>query len=146
MASPQVTSVDWGDIVTTTYESRSGSIADNISNNNVLLMRLKERGNNDSFDGGREIYQELRYAENQSFMWYSGTELLNISHNDTMTAARYPIKQASIAVVISGLEQIQNSGDEAKLKLIVQRTKSAELTFWNQMSSGVYSDGTGYGG
>lgn len=146
MASPQVVSVDWGDIVTTTLESRSNIIADNISNNNALLALMRERGNVDYFDGGREIYQELRYAENQTFIWYSGTEFLNVSHNDTMTAARFPLKQASIAVVMSGLEMIQNSGNEAKLKLITQRVKSAESTFWNQMSAGLYSDGTSFGG
>jgi hypothetical protein len=30
MASPLVTSVDWGDVVTTTLENRSRKLADNI--------------------------------------------------------------------------------------------------------------------
>lgn len=146
MASPLVTSVDWGDVVTTTLESRSGKLADNISNNNALLSYIKAKGKQKSFSGGREIYQEIRYAQNQTFMWYSGTEYLNISLNDTMTAARFPIKQASIAVVISGLENIQNAGEEAMMDLLEARVDTAEDTFWNQMSAGIYSDGTGYGG
>lgn len=146
MASPQTVNVDWGDVTTTTFESRSGKVVNNLSNNNALWYYISKGRRLNYFDGGREIYQELRYAENQSFMWYSGTEFLNVSHNDTMTAARFPIKQASIAVVLSGLEMIQNSGDEAKLSLIAERTESAQLSFENQMSAGVYSDGTGYGG
>ena len=146
MASPLVTSVDWGDIVTTTMESRSGSLADNITNNNSLLARIKEKGKARPFGGGREIYQELRYAQNQSFMWYSGSELLNVSLNDTMTAARFPIKQANIAVMITGLEQLQNASDEQMIDLMTARIDTAEDTFWNQMSAGVYSDGTAFSG
>jgi hypothetical protein len=146
MASPLVTSVDWGDVTTTTLENRSGTLGDNISNNNALLATLKMKGKQKPFASGREIMQELRYAQNQTFMWYSGTEYLNVSLNDTMTAARFPIKQASIAVVLSGLEGLQNSGDEAMIDLIESRVDTAEDTFWNQMSAAVYSDGTGYGG
>ena len=121
-------------------------MADNVTNNNALLYYLKEKGNEETFDGGREIYQELNYASNQSFMFYSGYEFLNVSLNDTLTAARFPIKQAAIAVTLSGLEDLQNSGEEAMMSLIEQRVKVAERTFENQMSAAVYSDGTGWGG
>ena len=146
MASPLVASVDWGDVVTTTLENRSRVLADNITNNNALLERLKQKGKNKPFSGGREIMQELRYAQNQTFMFYSGFEFLNVSLNDTMTAARFPIKQASIAVVLSGLEELQNRSEEEMIDLIEARVDTAEDTFWNQMSAAVYSDGTGWGG
>lgn len=146
MASPLVTSVDWGDVVTTTLENRSRKLADNITNNNALLKFIQTKGRSRPFSGGREIYEELRYAQNQTFLWYSGYEPLNISLNDTMTAARFPIKQSAIAVVISGLEEIQNSGKEAMIDLVRARVDTAEDTFWNQMSAGVYSDGTAFGG
>ena len=146
MASPLVASVDWGDVVTTTLENRSRVLADNITNNNALLSRLKEKGKAKPFSGGREIMQELRYAQNQTFMFYSGFEFLNVSLNDTMTAARFPIKQASIAVVLSGLEELQNRGEQEMIDLIEARVDTAEDTFWNQMSAAIYSDGTGWGG
>jgi hypothetical protein len=146
MASPLVTSVDWGDVVTTTLENRSRKLADNITNNNALLEFVRRRGRQTPFYGGREIMQELRYAQNQTFLWYSGYEPLNIALNDTMTAARYAIKQAAISVVISGLEGIQNSGEEAMIELVRARVDTAEDTFWNQMSAAIYSDGTGFGG
>jgi hypothetical protein len=146
MASPLVTSVDWGDVVTTTLENRSKKLADNITNNNALLEFLRKRGRQTPFHGGREIMQELRYAQNQTFLWYSGYEPLNIALNDTMTAARFAIKQAAISVVISGLEEIQNSGEEAMIELVRARVDTAEDTFWNQMSASIYSDGTGFGG
>jgi len=79
-------------------------------------------------------------------MWYSGTEYLNVTLNDTMTAARYPIKQASVAVVFSGLDELMNDGEARMIDLIEARVRTAEDTFWNQMSAGIYSDGTGWGG
>jgi len=146
MASPLVTSIDWGDVTTTTLENRSRTLADNITNNNALLSRLKMKGRQKPFSGGREIMQELRYAQNQTFMWYSGFEFLNVSLNDTMTAARFPIKQAAISVTLSGLEELQNRGEEEMIDLIESRVDTAEDTFWNQMSASIYSDGTGFGG
>jgi len=146
MPSPLVASVDWGDVVTTTLENRSKVLADNITNNNALLSRLREKGKAKPFSGGSEIMQELRYAQNQTFMFYSGYEFLNVSLNDTMTAARFPIKQASIAVVLSGLEELQNRSEDEMIDLIEARVDTAEDTFWNQMSAAVYSDGTGWGG
>ena len=146
MPAPLSIQVDWGDVVTTTLENRSKRLADNITNNNALLYWIKRNGRTKQFTGGREIMQELRYAENQTFMWYSGTEYLNVSLNDTMSAARFPIKQASIAVVLSGLDEIMNDGDERMIDLIEARVDGAEDTFWNRMSAGVYSDGTAFGG
>ncbi len=35
---------DISDIIATTIESRSGTVADNVTENNALLMRLKQRG------------------------------------------------------------------------------------------------------
>lgn len=146
MASPLVTTIDWGDVTTTTLENRSRTLADNITNNNALLSRVKQKGRQKPFSGGREIMQELRYAQNQTFMWYSGFEFLNVSLNDTMTAARFPIKQAAISVTLSGLEEIMNRGEEEMIDLIESRVDTAEDTFWNQMSAAVYSDGTAFGG
>ncbi len=146
MPSPQVTSVDWGDVVTTTLESRSRKLADNITNNSALLSILKKKDKQKTFSGGREIIEELRYAQNQTVMWYSGYEFLNISLNDTMTAARFPIKQASVAVTISGLEDLMNGSEEQMIDLIEARVDTAEESFQNFMSAAVYSDGTGYSG
>ena len=39
----------------TTIQSRSGVIADNVTNNNALLTRLKRRGNHKPFSGGNVI-------------------------------------------------------------------------------------------
>lgn len=137
MASPGLS-----EIVTTTLRNRTGSLQDNVSRNNALLHRLNKKGNIKTFDGGRTIVQELDYNNNQTFTWYSGYQTLPISPSQTFTAAEFPIRQAALAISISGLEEIQNSGEEAIINLLEGRVKNGERTFLNGLSQGVYGDGT----
>src|SRR3954469_8799710 len=130
------------EIVTTTLRNRTGQLADNMSRNNAALLRLSRRGNMKTFSGGRTIVQELNYADNQTFQWYSGYQTLNIAPSQVFTAAEYPIRQAAVAVSISGLEELQNSGEEAIIDLLESRIQNAEDTFMNGLSQGVYGDGT----
>ena len=134
------------EIVTTTLRNRSRRLADNVTANTALLFRLKERGRVRLFGGGRSIIQELEYAENSTYQRYSGYEVLNISPSDVFSAAEYNIKQAAVAVSISGLEQLQNSGRERIIDLLEARIGNAERTMMNNLSVDIYSDGTADGG
>ncbi len=73
MASPNLS-----EIITTTIRNRSRKLADNVSDNNALCQRLKAKGNVKPFSGGRNIVQELEYAENATYKRYSGYEVLDI--------------------------------------------------------------------
>jgi hypothetical protein len=136
------------DIVTTTIQSRSGTLADNVVNNNALLMKLKERGNVKPFSGGNVIMQELMYndtaTENASS--YSGYDIIDITPNSPISAAQFDIKQYAAAVTISGLEMLQNAGKEQIIDLLEGRVQVAEGQLMNDISAGLYSNGTGNGG
>jgi hypothetical protein len=134
------------EIVVTTLESRTGKLADNVTDNNALLTRLNTRGNIDFVSGGSEILQELEYAENGTAMYYSGYETLDLTPQRVMDAARFSFKQAAVGVSISGLEELQNDGEERVISLLKSRIGNAERTMKNLISSGIYSDGTGSGG
>lgn len=134
------------EIVTSTLRNRSGVLADNVSKNNALLGRLKKKGNIKPVSGGRTIVQELEYAENGTFIRYSGYEALNISPSDVMTGAEFNYAQAACTISISGLEMLQNSGKEAVISLLEGRIKNAEKTLVNNIALDCYSDGTGSGG
>ena len=141
MAAPNLS-----EIVTTTLYNRSKAFADNVTNNNALLSRLERRGKRKPFSGGRQIVQEIEYGENQTFGWYSGYDPLNISPSEVFTSAVFDIKQCSVAVSMSGLEELQNSGEEQVIDLLEGRISNAEKTMRNRMSDAAYSDGTGDGG
>lgn len=73
-------------------------------------------------------------------------EVLDISPSDVFTAAEYNIKQAAVGVSISGLEQLQNSGPEAVIDLLMSRVKNGERTMQNGITTDMYSDGTASSG
>ena len=134
------------DIVATTLSSRTRKIADNVTNNNALLMKMKKAGKIKTFSGGRNITQELSFAENSNAGWYSGYDLLPVGVSDVISAAEFDIKQAAVPVVISGLEMLQNSGKERMIDLLESRMEVAESTMANLITGGLYSDGSAAGG
>lgn len=141
MAFPNVT-----DMVATTIESRTGELADNVTKNNALLARLKQKGNIKPFSGGTVIFEELSFAENGNAGYYSGYDLLPVAAQDVLSAAQFSIKQAAVPVVVSGLEMLQNAGKERIIDLIDGRMDVAESSLANLLAGGVYADGTGSGG
>ena len=137
---------NWGEITTTTLFNRSRKLADNVTKNNALLARLSQRGKVKTVVGGQAIVQELEYSENGTYKRYTGYDILNISPSDVFTAAQYPWAQVAVAVSISGLEVIQNAGEERLIDLLESRLGNAERTMTNGLSGDCYSDGTADGG
>ena len=142
MASPNSA---FTDIVTTTLQGYSGTLADNITNHNALLKQIERKGNRREATG-RTIVQEIEYAENGTTMWYSGGENLDISASETFTAGEFNYKQLAGNVVITGLEEIQNSGREAVHNLLRSRIKNLEKSLKNTVATALYADGTGTNG
>lgn len=134
------------EIVTTTLRNRTGVLADNMSLNNAYLNRAKKKGKVKPVSGGRTIVQELEYAQNGTFKRYSGYEALNISPSDVFTGAEYNWAQAAVAISMSGLEMLQNSGEDAIIDLLESRIGNAERTITNNIALDAYSDGTADGG
>ncbi|MGI9345505.1 MAG: phage major capsid protein [Gammaproteobacteria bacterium] len=142
MASPNSA---FTDIVTTSLQGYSGTLADNVTNHNALLADINERGNKQTATG-RTIVQELEYAENSTAKWYSGFETLSTAQSEVFSAAEYSYKQLAGNVVISGLEEIQNSGKEAVHNLVRSRIRNLEKTLRNNVATALYADGTGTSG
>jgi hypothetical protein len=46
---------NYSDVLATTIESRSGIVADNVTKNNALLTRLREKGRYNPITGGSTI-------------------------------------------------------------------------------------------
>ena len=134
------------DIIATTIQSRSRKIADNVTKNNALLERLNSSGGVRTVSGGSSILEEISFAQNGNAGFYSGYDLLPVAAQDVISAAEFQIKQLACPVIISGLEQLQNSGKEAFIDLLEARVAVAESTMSNTLAGSIYSDGTGSGG
>jgi hypothetical protein len=136
------------DIIATTIQQRSGELADNVTNNNALLRRLKSKGNVRPFSGGNVILEEIMYndAATANVNSYSGYEPINIAPNSPISAAQFSISQYAAAVTMSGLEMLQNSGKEQVIDLLEGRIKVAEGQIMNRISDDLYKNGTGNAG
>ncbi|QGH72933.1 MAG: major capsid protein [Siphoviridae sp. ctdEk19] len=139
MASPNST---FTELVTTTFRNHAKEIKDNISNNNALLRRVKDKGQTRHEDGGLTIVEPLDYNSNGTYQRYSGYDTLNIAASDVISAAEFQWRQIAINVVASGLELRTNAGKSKIINLAKARLKNAQRTFKNNFSSDVYSDGT----
>jgi hypothetical protein len=137
MASPNLS-----EIITTTLRNRSRSLADNVSNHNPLLNRMRERGNM-TLITGRDIVRELEYADNGTVSFYNGYEVLDTSPADVLSAAVFEYKQLAGNVTVSGLEQIKNSGEQAIINLLEARIGNLERSMENSLATSLFSDGTG---
>ena len=136
------------DIIATTIQSRSGELADNLTQNNAILQRLNSKGNVRPFSGGNVILEEIFYDDvaTNNANSYSGYEVLNISPDSPISAAQYKIAQYAASVTMSGLEMLQNSSKEAIIDLIDGRMQVSEARLLNRISGDLYGDGTGNGG
>ena len=136
------------DIIATTIQSRSGELADNLTQNNAILQRLNQKGNVRPFSGGNVILEEIMYDDSttNNANSYSGYEVLNIAPDSPISAAQYKIAQYADAVTMSGLEMLQNSSKEAIIDLLDGRMQVSEARLLNRISGDLYGDGTGNGG
>lgn len=136
------------DIIATTIQSRSATLADNVTKNHALLSKLKSRGNVKTVSGGNVILQEIMYNDPNTANAgsYSGYDVIDITPNSPISAAQFDLKQYAGAVSISGLEQLQNAGKEQIIDLLEGRVQIAEAQLMDKISAGIYSDGTGNSG
>ena len=133
------------DIIATTIQHRSGELADNVTNNNALLRKLKAKGNVRPFGGGNVILEEIMYSEATTITAnsYSGYETINVGQNSPISAAQFSLTQYAGAVTMSGLEMLQNAGKEQTIDLMEGRMRIAEAQLANRIDYDAYLDGTG---
>lgn len=116
-------------------------MVDNIFDSNILLKKLRESSMT-KVDGGERIMQPLNYAQATASDWYSGADTLDISDNDSITAAEYVWKQLYASIAITGADEKKNSGDAAKVSLLKSKVQIAEMTIKDKLGDGIYSDGS----
>lgn len=136
MAEPTV-----NQLVTTTLQNYHRTIYDNVTNNNALLAQMRRGNRIRVIQGGRTVVCPLAYAE-EDFNWYSGVDTLPRALKETISEAEYPPALAAASITLSGEDLTKNRGREAILNLLEGKIDNAERTLENNISLGLYSDGT----
>lgn len=138
--------INIGELLSTTMPEYGRNVADNVTGSTALTKKLREKGRIKPWNGGVDIREPLMYAFNNTFMWYTGYEFLNVTPNEVIQSSVFPVKQASISVSVSGREQRQNRGAAEIIDLVEARMDNARLSAEHYFNQSVYSDGTAYGG
>jgi hypothetical protein len=136
MAEPTV-----NQLVATTLANYHKEFADNVSNSNAVTAQLRMGNRVRVVDGGKNIACPLTYAE-ETFAWYSGTELLSRAVKETISEADYSPANAVASVTLSGPDLAKNRGKERILNLLEGKIDNAEATMSNNITKCIYSDGS----
>lgn len=131
------------EMVTSTNRNWTTDVTDNVSNNNALLRKLKDKGKITTLSGGYEIARPIEYAENSTYSRYSGYDQLNTSASDVLTTVKYDMQQIALHVTASGREIRMNMGSkERMIDLVKTRKANALRTGANQFSIDLYGSGS----
>lgn len=134
------------EIAATTYEMREKKLPDVVADNDPLLFRMREKGNIEEIDGGREIWEDFLGYQNSFYQAIDATEEIALGYNQTITGFTYTPKIGVVPVIITALERAQNQGESQFLNLLKTRLQVGESTMMNNMETDLQGDGTGRGG
>lgn len=134
------------EIQATTWEYREKKPSDAVADNIPLLWAMRKKGLVKVINGGRVIWEDIKYQQNNYVQRIDPTEEITLGYNQTIGAFEYSPKIIVVPVVINALEKAQNQGEAAFLDLLEQRNQVAEDSLMNNMELDLQGDGTGFGG
>jgi hypothetical protein len=132
----------WDQVSAITSKKFIPKLVDNIFDSSALLARMKTKGKITLLDGGVSIMQPLEYALNGAAGWYAGSDTLDTTDTQNLTAAEYQWKFAYANVSVQRTEELKNSGDSQIISLVKSKMKNAEKTLRDYLGDGIYSDGS----
>lgn len=131
------------ELLTLSTYNAGRKLADNISKSNAALMKIEEKGNIRTFDGGVTIREPLDYGTNNNVQWFSGAEQFAVGASEHATSAEFAIKQLVGTIAVNGLEKIQNSGKGKLIDLVTSKLKNLDRNMRNVVATDMHGDGTG---
>ena len=133
-------------ILSTTLQNYRPTLVDNIFTATVLLDHLNSKGRGVMEEGGTSIVEPLVYAVNDTANSYSGYDAIDLTPQDGISAANYNWKQMAASIAISGIEEAQNRGTEAIIKLLNAKIMQAEESIKESLNDMLYASSVGNGG
>lgn len=132
-------------ILSTTLQNYQPTLVDNIFKDLVLLNHMNSKGRVQMEEGGTSIVEPLMYAVNGTASSYSGYDAIDLTPQDGISAANYQWKQMAASIAISGIEEAQNRGTEAIIKLLNAKIMQAEMSVKSDLNTQLFGSGTGNG-
>ena len=140
MTTPNAAAFDYNDLFSTTLQNYQPTLVDNIFKDLVLLNHLNERGRVRVEEGGSQIVEPLLYAKNSTAAAYEGYDPISLTPQDGISAATYDWHQIAASIAISGIEEAQNRGTEAIIKLLNAKIMQAEMSIKDLLNTMLFDD------
>ena len=123
-------------------EDRSSGYMDLVSNSNVILAVMKQKGMMKTFEGPT-IRERLLYNESGTYTRYSGYQFLNPKPVELINDAEFTPKMAAVSVTLSSEDILQNSGSSTQLMNIMEvHLEAAEQELMDRFTEDLHGDGT----
>lgn len=135
--APSTNTVYYDSLLSTTLDAYvgGGTMFDNIFKDSAFLAALRMMDGIDYQNGGERIRAPLMYETNSTVKSYSGADTLDTTLQDGHTTAFYEFKEIGGTIGITRKEDRQNSGEAAKIKLLQQKIKQAEMSMVETLNS-----------
>lgn len=131
-----------GLLLSTTLKKYRKTLIDNIHKSSAIFYKLKEVGAIKELDGGERIVVPLMYGKNTTAASYSGYDTLDTTPQEGIDSAEFNWKQYSVTITIDGKTERQNSGSSKIIDVLEAKTKQAEMSLTEELTTGIFSDGT----
>lgn len=122
-------------------EDRAKGYQDLVSNSNVLLHEMKQRGGWETFSGPT-IRERLLYAESGTYTRYSGYDFLNPKPAELINDAEWEPKMAAVSVTLSNEEILKNSGRSQLMSIMKVHMDAAEQELKDRFTEDLHGAGT----
>lgn len=127
------------ELTATTTKHRGRTVTDNVTQHNLLLRKMKDRGNVQIY-GGAEIVEPLGLVENSTITNIAGFQTASTNYDNNVTACRAPWVSKWMSVACPGDLLRKNQGGDAIVKLVESKVDIAEASASNYMNAEMYGD------
>ena len=126
-------------------EDRSKETQDLVTNSNVLLKVLEDKGKFKPYSGPTIRYR-VQYAQTGTATWYYGHDYLNTQPAELVYDAEFTPKNLSVSPTLSGDDIRQNSGRNQLKDVFRLYIDTAQGELRDEVNRAAHSNGTGSGG
>jgi hypothetical protein len=130
----------YGELTSITEKMFIPKLVDNIFDSNAFLAKLKAKAYEKG--SGERAIQPLAYATTTAAGRFSGSDTLDTTPNDQITAAEYLWKQYYANITVTRIDELKNSGPEAVINFVKAKVQLAEKSLASLLGTDLLSDGS----
>lgn len=134
--------LNYGQITAITEKYFIPKLQDGVYKSAAFIARLSRPEKLLKIDGGTKIIAPIINSKPGSNRYFDDLDVLDSTRTDNITAAEFEWKQIYEPIRVSRKELLMNNGDAAKLNLVKSKVQIAEKSMRDNLSIGIFSDGT----